>query len=277
MGRRRQQPPPGTLPAVNARIAAVLDDRWSGNAKQMAADLGLNYFALLRVLGGANPAAELLTAVVARGGVDAAWLLTGDGTTPADFGIRGDVELLPATPALITDRPARDAIGPDAPRLPVITRTGLVDAYLHQLLPNAPILRDPETPAPDACLLLIEQLDPEHRGGPPPGGAWVVFKPLGSPRPLLGRVGPGGRIRAAGEASPRYRIGPDGSFDRPTARAATGRPVRYDAPVGGVTAVFRDLVAGRVLAVLRWSAGFLVTQPVEPGDPPGPARRPRAE
>ncbi len=259
-GSKNPEPKPLTL-----RIREVRDRQFSGNAREMASELRLPYLSVLRTLHGADPSSRLLVALVQYAGVDAQWLLSGRSVRARDFGLSGDVHLLPISPLLLPSPTTQDVIPAGWSRQPVISHLTFRDAYCYSVPVGDEALCDPAFPAAAGDLLVIQCAnDPETSNILEWDHCWVSFQDGDGSRASLGYLSEKG-LRRAGDAKTRFRIGPDSTFGessglfKPRKKSAS----RYGVEIDGVTTIFRDCVLGRVVAKIWWQGDFQTVESIQ--------------
>jgi hypothetical protein len=263
VGRRREQQPPEEIPEISTRIEDILNREFDGNARSMSAELGVPYLSLLRTLHGSDPSTRLLAALVERADVDAKWLLTGRRVQPEDFGIAGDVSLVPVSSELIPVPSAAELFAGNRPRHPVVSELPLHEAYAFAVPSGLSLVREGQLGVKAGDLLLIKcSAAPDERfeGW---NGSWVVFTEPGVPRARLGHL-QDRAIRASGEKETRFKVGPDlesptGRLHGPRKKAAT----KYGVDVNGIVTLYQDAVVGRVAARIVWRHGFRTTESLQ--------------
>ena len=249
---------------ITVRIREVLTRQFSGNAREMASALQLPYLSVLRTLHGADPSSRLLVALVQFASVEAQWLLSGRSVQARDFGLSGDVHLLPISPVLLPAPSTQEVIPADWPRQPVISRLSFRDAYCFSIPVGNQALGDSSFPAVAGDLLVIQcASDPDAGSVLEWDPCWVPFLDGNGSRAGLGYLSEK-TLRRAGDAKPRLRVGPDSTFGeasglfKPLKRSAT----RYGVEADGVTTIFRDCVLGRVVAKICWQGDFQTVESI---------------
>jgi len=242
-------------------VTQVLDRSFDGNAKQMASELGIPYLALLRVLHGADPSSRLLSALVDKAHVDAKWLLTGRAVRAKDFGLAGNVYLLPVAPELIAEPTITEVIDGDGPRQPVVSEQYLDDAYCCSIPSGSETTREVQIGVKSGDLILVKCRNSRDEDPGNWDAQWVTFVEPDRGRVSIGRM-EGSMLRPAGESSDQFRVGPDdahgqsGGLFAPRKRSRT----KYGLGPDGITTIYRDGVVGRLVARLVWREGFLVPE-----------------
>jgi len=262
MAHRSSKSPEPEVPAISLRIREILEREFDGNAKGMATRLEVPYLALIRTLKGSDPSSRLLAALVQSASVDAQWLLTGRSVQARDFGLSGNVHLLPISPQLLPSSSTSELIPPDWPRQPVVSSKEFREAYCYSISAGDEILREKAFSAGD--LLVIQCADDAGAGSPLEwNNSWVTFIEEVGARVRLGHLATK-LIRNAGEEKPLYRVGPDSMFGESAGlfRPRRGSATRYGKQVDGVTTLYRDHVLGKVLAKLCWRDEFQTIVPI---------------